>query len=408
MSKINVLTYSTIRECRVLKDGFYPISLIIYFNGVKKRYRTGIVVIRDNWMKMNSPKLRDDDLKEKRSEIQNFLKKAEAAGNALEEFTFEAFETAFFRKRNLVIEEITFEQCAKDFLDEKKSILGYKTRLMYETMINSVNKFRPKIKLRNFDQEMIRKYEQFLISEGKAISTVGIYLRQVRAIFNFAIKKKFMSREKYPFEEFVVPAAQKSKRALNNEAIKALIEFKSDIPEEQKAIDFWTFSYLGNGMNFNDIAKLRFSNISGESLKYYRSKTRNTSRGDLKEINIHLLPRMKEVIQKWGIPEGSADNFIFPILNDTMQEKELHNAIAQFIKLTNKYLKRVTEEMGWKEPITTYYARHSYATRLKRAGVPIAFISEALGHGNITTTENYLSSFTDEEVKRNANLLLDL
>ena len=91
-----------------------------------------------------------------------------------------------------------------------------------------------------------------------------------------------------------------------------------------------------------------------------------------------------------------------------MNEREALGATAQFIKITNKYLERVTEALEWKLKVTTYYDRHSFATRLKRAGVPILYISESLGHANTTTTENYLSSFTDDVVKSNAGFLLDL
>jgi len=64
--------------------------------------------------------------------------------------------------------------------------------------------------------------------------------------------------------------------------------------------------------------------------------------------------------------------------------------------------------LEWEIPLTTYSARHSYATHLMRADAPIAYISETMGHSSIPTTEIYLSSFTDETVKSNAGLLLDL
>jgi len=91
-----------------------------------------------------------------------------------------------------------------------------------------------------------------------------------------------------------------------------------------------------------------------------------------------------------------------------MSAREENAAIAQFVKTTNKYLKHVTDSLEWSNKVTTYFARHSYATRLKRAGVPISYISDSLGHVNIATTENYLSSFSDETVKTNAGFLLDL
>ena len=161
-------------------------------------------------------------------------------------------------------------------------------------------------------------------------------------------------------------------------------------------------------MNFKDVAMLRVSNIQGENIKFYRSKTRKISKSELKEISIYLLPRMKDIIHRWGNSNSTDKDYIFPVLVDGMTDREQHDTIAQFIKTTNKYLKRVTDALEWDIKVTTYFARHSYATRLKRAGVSITYISESLGHGNITTTENYLSSFTDDAVKSNAGFLLEL
>jgi site-specific recombinase XerD len=117
---------------------------------------------------------------------------------------------------------------------------------------------------------------------------------------------------------------------------------------------------------------------------------------------------MMDIITRWGNRPDNEINYIFPVLSPGMTERQLYVTDAQFIKTTNKYLKRVTDSFGWDLKVTTYFARHSYATRLKRAGVPISYISETLGHSNITTTENYLSGFTDDAVKQNAGLLLKL
>ena len=408
MSKGNVLTYSTILENRAKKNGLFPVCLVVYFNGTKKRYRINVELSEDQWKKIRSPKLRDDKLKEKRSEIQAFLKKAETVGKKLHEFSFEAFEEEYFKKRQVNMEDISFEDCTREFMDKKANEWSIKTSLMYETIIASIGNFQPGIRMKGITPEFLRKYENYLASKDKTISTIGIYLRQIRAVCNYAIHMKYVLPEKYPFKNYPVPAAQKNKRALSNNDIKTLIEYKTEKPEERKAIDFWTFSYMGNGMNFKDIALLRYSNIHGDNIKFYRTKTKKTNKGKQKEINIYILPRMREVLNSWGNPNDTGKEYIFPILNEGMSEREQHDAIAQFIKTTNKYLKRVAEALKWDVAVTTYYARHSYATRLKRAGASITYISESLGHGNVSTTENYLSSFTDESVKQHANLLIDL
>lgn len=407
MSKGNVLTYFTILENRAKKNGLFPVCLVVYFNGAKRRYRTNVDLTEDQWKKIKSPKLRDEKLKEKRADIQSFIRKAEAAGKKLHEFTFEAFEEEYFKKKQISTIDISFKDCTKGFMEEKANEWSIKTTLMYETILASVGEFQSNLRMKGITPDFLRQYENHLNSEKKSISTKGIYLRQIRAVCNYAIRKKYITREKYPFTNFSVPAAQKNKRALSNDDLKSLIEYKTEVTEEQKAIDFWTFSYLGNGMNFKDITMLRYSDIKGENIKFYRSKTRSTNKGEQKEISIFLLPRMLEIIQRWGSVNKTGKEYIFPILHDGMSAREENAAIAQFVKTTNKYLKQVTDSLEWTNKVTTYFARHSYATRLKRAGVPISYISDSLGHVNIATTENYLSSFTDETVKTNAGLLLD-
>ena len=82
--------------------------------------------------------------------------------------------------------------------------------------------------------------------------------------------------------------------------------------------------------------------------------------------------------------------------------------IKQATKTINKYCKRIGEELEIETKITTYTARHSFATVLKRAGAPIEFISESLGHKDLKTTENYLDSFENETRQVYQRKLLDL
>jgi len=65
----------------------------------------------------------------------------------------------------------------------------------------------------------------------------------------------------------------------------------------------------------------------------------------------------------------------------------------------NKYIRKVAGKLELKADVTTYTARHSFATILKRAGANTSFISEALGHSDLPTTEAYLGSFGIDQKK---------
>ena len=117
-----------------------------------------------------------------------------------------------------------------------------------------------------------------------------------------------------------------------------------------------------------------------------------------------ITPEMQAIIDRWGNNDRLPDSYIFDYLkgNETpLQEKTI---LLEVVRRCNKRLKMIGEAIGIKG-ISTYTARHSYATVLKRSGANIAYISESLGHADLKTTENYLASFEREEREKNAKLL---
>ena len=89
-----------------------------------------------------------------------------------------------------------------------------------------------------------------------------------------------------------------------------------------------------------------------------------------------------------------------------MSEEDKMKVKNQFVNTINKYMKRIGIDIGYDKPLTTYSARHSFATILKRSGAPLGFISESLGHKSLQTTEAYLDSFEDETRRKYAEMLV--
>ena len=168
MSKGNVLTYFTILENRAKKNGLFPVCLVVYFNGAKRRYRTNIDLTEDQWIKIKSPKLRDEKLKEKRADIQSIIRKAEAARKKLHEFTFDAFEEEYFKKKQISTIDISFKDCTKGFMEEKANEWSIKTTLMYETILASVGEFQSNLRMKGITSDFLRQYENHLNSEKKS------------------------------------------------------------------------------------------------------------------------------------------------------------------------------------------------------------------------------------------------
>lgn len=166
--------------------------------------------------------------------------------------------------------------------------------------------------------------------------------------------------------------------------------------------DYWLFLYLCNGINVADFVKLRYRDIVNGEICFVRQKTERTTK-TRHEIRVVITEWMRAIIDRWGNPPAP-DSFIFPILNGTEDAFKRKTKTIAAAGAINVRMRAIGAALGISN-ISTYTARHSFATVLKRAGANIAYISESLGHNDLKTTENYLASFEREERAKNAELL---
>ena len=157
-----------------------------------------------------------------------------------------------------------------------------------------------------------------MVADGKSITTVGIYLRSLRRIFNLAIEEGTIDVSKYPFRKYKIPSPRKSKRSLKKEELKKVLNYKPKLVSEQKALDYWIFSFLCNGMNFKDIALLTNKKNTGDFIEFYRSKTENTTRDGALPIKVPISDRIAEIMDKRKVSKGKPEDYIFPILEKGM------------------------------------------------------------------------------------------
>ncbi len=187
----------------------------------------------------------------------------------------------------------------------------------------------------------------------------------MRAIFNKAINDEDIRKEIYPFGKgkYQIPSSKKVKKALNREQLKKLFEAEPQTPEQEKAKDFWFFSFGCSGMNLKDIAMMRHKDLKGNKLVYYRAKTINTSKANLKPIETYLNEYSLRVIAKYGNPDKSPDNLIFPIINDQQTKDEQHRIIKNFTRFINQNLKTLAEAEGLPGEISTYWGKALFCNK---------------------------------------------
>jgi site-specific recombinase XerD len=187
--------------------------------------------------------------------------------------------------------------------------------------------------------------------------------------------------------------------------LKKLFDAKPKTPEQAK--DFWFLSYACNGMNIKDIALLKFENIQGDKIIFYRAKTINTSKTDLKPVTVYLNDYINSVIKKYCNKEKEKNEYIFPIISDNLSELTKHTKIKNFTRFINQNLKKLAKSEGLTSDISTYWARHSFATTAIRNGASMEYVMEALSHNNLKTTIGYFAGFEDKDKKEFAGKLMD-
>ena len=283
-----------------------------------------------------------------------------------------------------------FEQIIQELRDERRT--GYTTSV--EQVYRSLLKFNKHLSIyfSDIDHLWLKRYELWLRRQGRAENTIGLRFRTLRMVFNQAIERGYTKMEQYPFKSYKVSRLHEEtqKRAISKAEVKAIMDFPCEGRDfyTRLAIDLFSFSYLMGGINFVDMAKLTRQNIIDGRLVYRRQKT-----GKL--LNLPIQERAMMIIEYYS----QRDSYLFPIYSKehkSIQQKL--NRHHKVITKVNRALAEIGRELKIPIKLTTYVARHSFATVLKRSGVPTSIISESLGHSSERVTRIYLDNFENERI----------
>lgn len=243
----------------------------------------------------------------------------------------------------------------------------------------------------DIDVPWLKRYETWLRKHGLSGNTIKGRFVDIRTMYNIAVDENLVKVEHYPFRKFKISKLQQetAKRAITKEDVSRIMEYKTKNKLVQFAIDIFTFSYIMGGINFVDIASLTKENIMDNRLVYIRQKTK-------KLIQLPLQDKAIELIEKYHDDDNP---HLFPILLAYHKtEQQRLNRVHKVIVNVNKRLKKIGKELELPITLTTYVARHSHATILKKAGVATSIISESLGHSSEKVTQIYLDSFGNEQM----------
>lgn len=383
---------------RPKSDGTCPIVLRITHHTKVSQINTGFFITELDWNEQarcikssykgtQSVARLNNQLQKKKSEAIDIIAKLDER-KTLHTYTVVQLKQLIERKPD----QASFFHYAEKVSAELREAKRIGNARAYDSAIAAFKKFAHGKDLTFFDINLtfLNRFEIEHLKKGNSYNGLSAYLRAIRAIYNQAIKAKLVDKELYPFAEYEIKSVKTRKRAISIEAIKR-IEEKVLAPTHPlfHARNYFLLSFYLRGMSFADLAELKVSNIIDGRIFYQRKKTD-------KPYNVKINEKIQSILAIY-LPKKNWNDYILPIVKRTTLEdqyKDIEWARRRF----NKKLKKLAKLCGIDENITSYVARHSFATRAKNLRIPIANISEMLGHGDIKTTEIYLETTPSDEL----------
>ena len=268
-------------------------------------------------------------------------------------------------------------------IERKQELKKVGMAAAYKSTRSSLAKFigRPDVRMSEVDLAFVRRYEDFLYSNGASGNTVSYYLRNLRSLYNQAVTDGYHPRGEYPFAKAQTRPAKTVKRALSRTDMQNLADLNlENEPELEFTRDLYLFSFYAQGMAFVDIVLLKKADICNGVLAYSRHKSKQL-------IRIAVTPQMQGLIDKYK----TENEYLFPIISGeyAFGYKQYRLALGRI----NRHLKKIAVVADIKVPLTTYTARHTWATLARDYGAPISVISAGLGHTSEEMTRVYLKDF---------------
>ena len=384
MTTVDVICY----KYKPLKTGELPLKIRICKDRKTRYINLGVSTKAGHWdFEKNQPKPTCPNREMLEKLISNKISEVRSKIVELKSENKEYSATTLVEKVSNPSKTITVGDLFKQHIHclEEEKRTGYK--LSIQQTYNSLIKFNRHLDIpfAEMDYNWLKRYEAWLRKQDKSENTFGIRFRNIRVVFNLAVNMELVKQEDYPFRMFKVSKLHQdtAKRALSKEEVSSIINYPIIGTDyyTKLAINLFTFSYFMGGINFVDMAYLTKKNLIESRLIYHRRKT-----GKL--INLPMQQRAYMVLKEY---KKSNEPYLFPILSSKHKtEQQRLNRLHKVITKVNKALKIIGEELHIPIKLTTYVARHSYATVLKRAGVATSIICESLGHSSEKNHSNLL------------------
>lgn len=279
--------------------------------------------------------------------------------------------------------------------EEARQTGRYSTANLYTSAFNSFRKFTgdDSLSFKDLTPGLIKRYEGALFQKGLSHNTISAYMRMLRSMFNQAYLEGVPGAS--PADElfhFVFTGYEPTKkRAISPTLIRRL--FLLDLekqPHLRFSRDLFLLSFYLRGIPFVDLVHLRKTDVKHNTIYYYRHKTHQ-------QLAVYIEPYADEILRRY-VDKKSASPYLLPILSSIGADG--YKQYKSALRLYNQHLHLLSKILRLSTPLTSYVARHSWATTAKEEGVAISMISEGLGHSSEKVTHVYLASFSNNAMSK--------
>lgn len=272
-----------------------------------------------------------------------------------------------------------------------------RTAETYTAALNSFKRFRVgrDLLFDEMNSDLMLLYEAHLHERGIGQNSISFYNRILRATYNRAVEKG-LTEQRFPFKRVYTGIAKTVKRAIGLEAVRRIKHLDLSLRRNLDwARDLFLFSFYTRGMSFVDMAYLRKRDLNNGFLTYRRRKTRQL-------LTIRWEKCMQEIVDKYDTRESV---YLLPIIKKMEENERRQYKNAMF--MVNRKLKIIGKMAKLTVPLTMYVARHTWATAARNKHIPLAVISECMGHDSELTTQIYLASLDTNKVDEANSIILD-
>lgn len=382
------ISVSTVLDTRYTRaDGRHGVKIRVTYKRTQKYFPLNVWLTPEEWAKVYTG--RDAASLQRKSYFTQAEASVRAAADSLHPFDFDLLGQAVYGEQ-------VDESCLYVLLEQKAQAAKPRTADGYRSALSHVRKYEKAktLPLAKVTSEWLRRYESWAMANGLSQNSVWAYMKCIRAVFNDALADGLVKTTPFGPRKYQLKYVQPAKRSLSLADVRKFIDYKPVNDYEAYAKDMWMFSYLCAGINLLDMAKLTVEHVKDGVLSFQRTKTQG------RWVHTPVHQQALAIIDKYANERHA--NYLLPIDKGHGQVKSTQNAMNRI----NGQLKKIAGKIKI-EPFTFYAARHTFATVLRQKGVAVEFISEAMGHSDIKTTQGYLDRFTVNQYQHNIDKLTD-